>query len=339
MVRVYVRNLAAVVFSAAVLFGSGGGRALGAEQQLLPNPTFKAKSGGWVLRSAVFDAGARHGASAGVRLDGVKQGPDSGSRAGVVLSNPPTFRPLQFTCYVKGSANGQRITVDAIAYTSRADMKARKGMEHWGAETAVTAGGWAPLKLSVNVPSGVTVLTLSVINQTGKPAYVSDARMVVGPKPRIVPGVQILADPTFNAEGGTGWVLRSAALDAGARHGASAGVRLEGVPQGPSSWSHAGVVVPNPPTSRPLQFTCYVKGSANGQPITVNAFAFADSAAMNAGRTMARWNGYAVTRAGGWTPLKLSVNIPAGATVMTLWVINHAAKPAYVSDASLVVGR
>jgi hypothetical protein len=182
MQRLAPRIVAAVVCAVAVLFVYGAVRAHGEGRQLLANPTFDARAGNWGFRHAAFAPGVHHGASGAARLEGVQQGINDWSDAGVIIGSPPTNQRLRFTCFVKGTVDGQRVYINAFTFD-----KTMKPTGYWHSEAIVAAGGWTPMEVTVNALDGSARLTAWVINETANPVYVSDARLVAGRKEHATP--------------------------------------------------------------------------------------------------------------------------------------------------------
>jgi hypothetical protein len=142
--------------------------------QLLPNPNF-ASSENWFFQDASLQA--LHGSSASKQV--VLQGVDSASRSwshvGTEIDPVPLDHELTFSCRLRGKDSNQRLMVNAFAYDS-----AERLLKRWSSSFSVKGNEWTPVSTKYVAPANAGSLTLWVINQTNKPAYVSQPSMVLG---------------------------------------------------------------------------------------------------------------------------------------------------------------
>jgi hypothetical protein len=141
---------------------------------LLPQPLFSRQSG-WFFRGAWPDPKSDQSHGAAARLDGVPANSSTWSHVGGSLNAIPTGRKLTFSCLLKGSADDQKVMVNAFAYD-----KANHLIKNWSTATYLDTNKWRDFESEYVAPEKSASFTLWVIDQEPHPCYVAKASLIAG---------------------------------------------------------------------------------------------------------------------------------------------------------------
>lgn len=147
------------------------------------------------------------------------------------------------------------------------------------------------------------------------------------PSPQELEGKELTRDPDF---GVPGWGLKKGAEEQDPERGTI--WRLEGVTE-PGDWSHVGRYFRSVPAERRLEFRVAVRGTAQGQSVSINAFALNGDLRS----AVKSWSEASEIGSDGWSTLTRSFVLPEGIGDLSVWVINATADEVLVADPSLVV--
>ncbi|HEY9676898.1 MAG TPA: transglutaminase domain-containing protein [Drouetiella sp.] len=111
----------------------------------------------------------------GIRLNGVRPGPQMKSSTGYRLIDVPVQRELTFSCALLGCASGQKVKVVIYAYDA-----AWKSLERSVSHVALVIGEWTRFETKFVAPPETVRLNIFVISVSPQPVYFTDPSLLVG---------------------------------------------------------------------------------------------------------------------------------------------------------------
>jgi hypothetical protein len=131
----------------------------------------------------------------------------------------------------------------------------------------------------------------------------------------------------------TGWHLRDATVVSSGAPNAEYTVKLAGVIPEPGKWSHIGTDVRKPPVEHAINFSCLLKGTADAQKLSVNAFAYDES-----NKFIEDWVIPVAVNQKDWKQFHTTYVLPKNTERFTVWVVDTESSAAFFSQPKFVVG-
>jgi hypothetical protein len=165
--------IAFTVIAVAISVRSSHAQSSGKE--LLANPNFSSGDSHWFFQDASIETLDASSGSKQALLEGVNSAPKSWSHVGTEVAPVPLDHELAFSCRMRGTRSKQQLMINAFAYDSSEQL-----LKSWSSSFSVKENEWIPVSTKYVAPANASSLTLWVINQTNKRAYVSQPSMVLG---------------------------------------------------------------------------------------------------------------------------------------------------------------